>query len=574
MITPLNEDSGMCTSTSGRKIKRTSHFNNYDMGSSESEAKKKRLRRKQQKPQDILVLPSSGDPHESVDLILMTFDALRRRLLQVEECNNLMKRPDLKAGSIMMDYDLRVNAGKIMGKIPGVDIGDIFYFRFELCLIGLHSPSMAGIDYMTTKLDNDNDTLAISIVSSGGYDDESNDPDILVYTGQGGSKANDSTKQVDDQKLERGNLALERSLHRANQVRVIRAIKDPNAQNGKIYYYDGLYNINESWSEKGKSGFNVFKYKLLREPEQPDGLLTWTTTEKWKVNPASRPGVVISDISSGQETYPVCVVNEVDMNEQLDSFSYSTKVSYLRPISLMKTLHSCSCKNVCVPADPCSCAQQNGSDLPYGPTGLLVNKKGLIIECNSMCQCSKNCRNRITQKGLSIRLEIFKTKNRGWGIRSWEPIRAGTFVFEYTGEVIDTINVNYDGKDDNYLFETSHSDAQDGSAAAGDTSFKWNYIPELLGEAPISEDSSETANSFPIVISAKRYGNVSRFMNHSCSPNLFWQPVQHDYGEPHIMFFAIKHIPPMTELTYNYGQSGRKSTPCLCGSHKCRGSFG
>jgi euchromatic histone-lysine N-methyltransferase len=73
-------------------------------------------------------------------------------------------------------------------------------------------------------------------------------------------------------------------------------------------------------------------------------------------------------------------------------------------------------------------------------------------------------------------------------------------------------------------------------------------------------------------------------MNHSCAPNTFWQPVQFDHGDdghPHIMFFALKHIPPMTELTFDYGEIGVDSSgigsprakSCLCGSSSCRGYF-
>ncbi|TKY68428.1 Histone-lysine N-methyltransferase, H3 lysine-9 specific SUVH3 [Spatholobus suberectus] len=71
-------------------------------------------------------------------------------------------------------------------------------------------------------------------------------------------------------------------------------------------------------------------------------------------------------------------------------------------------------------------------------------------------------------------------------------------------------------------------------------------------------------------------------MNHSCFPNVFWQPVlyaENNQSFLHIAFFALRHIPPMAELTYDYGCSGHaegSSAPkgrkkCLCGSSKCRG---
>lgn len=111
---------------------------------------------------------------------------------------------------------------------------------------------MAGIDYMGLKVSQDEEPVAVSIVSSGGYEDDTNDADVLIYSGQGGVNRKD--KESTDQKLERGNLALEKSLHRGNDVRVVRGVKDFSNPTGKIYVYDGLYKIQESWVEKGKSG--------------------------------------------------------------------------------------------------------------------------------------------------------------------------------------------------------------------------------------------------------------------------------------------------------------------------------
>ncbi|KAG0463366.1 hypothetical protein HPP92_019435 [Vanilla planifolia] len=61
-----------------------------------------------------------------------------------------------------------------------------------------------------------------------------------------------------------------------------------NVIGGKIYIYDGLYKICESWVDKAKSGFNIFKYKMFKEPGQLEGIAVWKCTEKWKENPSSR----------------------------------------------------------------------------------------------------------------------------------------------------------------------------------------------------------------------------------------------------------------------------------------------
>lgn len=75
--------------------------------------------------------------------------------------------------------------------------------------------------------------------------------------------------------------------------------------------------------------------------------------------------------------------------------------------------------------------------IPYNEDGCLVDwpPGTAIYECNSKCQCDSLCVNRVLQKGVTVLMEVYKTKNRGWGARTLEPIPRGKFVCEYTGEV-------------------------------------------------------------------------------------------------------------------------------------------
>ncbi|XVE68483.1 hypothetical protein DITRI_Ditri09bG0071800 [Diplodiscus trichospermus] len=518
---------------------------------------------------------------ELVENVLLRFDALRRKLSQMEDAKELhsgiIRRADLKAGNMMLSKGVRTNAKKRIGAAPGVEIGDIFFFRMELCLVGLHSQSMAGIDYMVMKGDLEGERVALSIVSSGGYDDDAEDPDVLVYTGQGGNASKD--KEASDQRLVRGNLALERSLHRADEVRVIRGLKDAVHQTSKVYVYDGLYKIQESWMEKGKSGCNMFKYKLVRVPGQTGAFATWKSIQKWKEGPSSRVGLILPDLTSGAESTPVSLVNEVDDEKGPAYFTYFPTVKYPKSFKLVQPFSGCGCRDACQPGNSnCSCIQKNGGDFPYTANGVLVCRKPMIYECGPSCPCFRNCKNRVLQAGIKLHLEVFKTRDRGWGLRSWDPIRAGTFICEYAGEVIDKVEARQDGGDgenNDYIFNTNRLYE----------SFKWNYEAELVGEE--SSDITEDFNiPSPLIIGAKNCGNVARFMNHRCSPNVFWQPIMYEQNNEaflHIAFFAKRHIPPMTELTYDYGipqsdgtdgdnvANGRKK--CLCGLPKCRGYF-
>ncbi|KAM0864208.1 hypothetical protein ACQ4PT_044076 [Festuca glaucescens] len=519
---------------------------------------------------------SSKSPRELVEATMNMFDSLRRCTLQLAENEDSSKRADLKASVLMKENNLRINDMKIIGPVPGVEIGDIFFYRMEMNILGLHVPTMAGVDFLPATHVGKDGSLAVSIISSGGYENDEDDIDTLVYTGHGG---NSRYKEKHDQKLVRGNLALKNSAKKKNQIRVVRGVEDPFINSGKVYVYDGIYRIEDSWMDTAANGFSVFKYKLRRDPGQPDGISVWKMTEKWKTNPATREKVITLDLSSEVENLPVCLVNDVGDEKRPSHFEYVTGVKYSRSLSRNKPVQNCKCPSMCLPGDTnCSCVQQNGGDLPYSSSGVLVKHVPMLYECSSDCHCSQECRNRVTQKGVKLNLEVFSTGDRGWGLRSWDPIRAGTFVCEYAGEVIDETNMNTNIQEDDYIFRTSFPN---------DKALRYNLGAELFEEAS-TDATAENFKQFPIVINAKEAGNVARFINHSCSPNLLWQAVQYDHGDdnfPHIMFFAMKHIPPMTELTYDYGVRGAppgfkgkfpqacKLKACLCGSTKCRGSF-
>ncbi|KAG1362110.1 hypothetical protein COCNU_10G003290 [Cocos nucifera] len=85
---------------------------------------------------------------------------------------------------------------KYVGSVPGVEVGDEFHLRVELCIVGLHHQHLAGIDFVNQGEKN----VAISIASSGRYSDVKGKSDILIYPGSGMPNK--------DQTLDHGNLAL------------------------------------------------------------------------------------------------------------------------------------------------------------------------------------------------------------------------------------------------------------------------------------------------------------------------------------------------------------------------------
>jgi hypothetical protein len=79
------------------------------------------------------------------------------------------------------------------------------------------------------------------------------------------------------------------------------------------------------------------------------------------------------------------------------------------------------------------------------------------------------------------------------------------------------------------------------------------------------------------VFDAKHYGNLARFLNHSCDSNCFIATVvipTHDLHVHRVAIFTHTTVAPMTELTYDYGYvvgtRGARSMKCYCGEQTCR----
>ncbi|KAL4316469.1 hypothetical protein AHAS_Ahas15G0288200 [Arachis hypogaea] len=103
----------------------------------------------------------------------------------------MRQRGDIRAVQMMRMKDLWLNRDKrIVGAIFGVYVGDVFLFRMELCVLGLHGQIQAGIDYLAASMSPNNEPTATSVIVSGGYEDDMDEGDVIIYTGQGGQAMN------------------------------------------------------------------------------------------------------------------------------------------------------------------------------------------------------------------------------------------------------------------------------------------------------------------------------------------------------------------------------------------------
>ena len=180
---------------------------------------------------------------------------------------------------------------------------------------------------------------------------------------------------------------------------------------------------------------------------------------------------------------------------------------------------------------------------------------GRLDECGPACKCSaSSCSNRETQGGVCVPLSLVDLGlDRGWGVLSRSDIPSGSFLSEYVGEMIR-----------NDLAEErlrSYDEAGRGHA--------------LLSVRQVMMPSGLTLRSN---IDATSLGNISRYYNHSCEPNLELVVV-HRAGSilPSVCLFAIRDIRPNEELTFSYGSihgsqsSSLRGKKCLCGAARCHG---
>lgn len=147
-------------------------------------------------------------------------------------------------------------ADRTFGHIPGYPPGSTFESRAELSAAGIHRPTQAGIAGSQHE-------GADSIVLSGGYEDDADRGDVILYTGQGGRDAA-TGEQIKPQMLNRGNLALAKSCQEGLPVRVIRGGRhlSPHGPSDGSYRYDGLYRVADYWQQPGRSGHYVWRYRL------------------------------------------------------------------------------------------------------------------------------------------------------------------------------------------------------------------------------------------------------------------------------------------------------------------------
>ncbi|KAH1005289.1 hypothetical protein HUJ04_006302 [Dendroctonus ponderosae] len=184
--------------------------------------------------------------------------------------------------------------------------------------------------------------------------------------------------------------------------------------------------------------------------------------------------------------------------------------------------------------EPQSCNCKSTSDCDDDCINRLV-----LAECPTSHRCNNQ---RIQKHDWAPGIEKFMTEDKGWGVRTKEPINQGDFILEYVGEVVSDQEFK-ERMNSIYVNDTHH------------------YCLHL--------DSG-------LVIDGHRMGGDGRFVNHSCEPNCEMQKWSVN-GQFRMALFALRNIQPFEELSYDYNFSlfnPAEGQPCKCRSAQCRGVIG
>ncbi|XP_021776383.1 histone-lysine N-methyltransferase, H3 lysine-9 specific SUVH5-like [Chenopodium quinoa] len=210
--------------------------------------------------------------------VLEMVELFRKRCKEISMSGRGIRRINTVACAELRKEGKISNQSTLMiGAVPGVEVGDKFHYRVELAFVGLHKHYERDIDTMEWG----GGRLATCIVASERHLDKMNDPNALVYIGEGGVLRRNKTGKPPDQELKGGNKALWNNKEENKPVRVVRGLTLDRRYGQKILYvYDGLYEVQTCIKKKGPSGNMIYEFQLTRCAGQP--AVPWQSCRRYQ----------------------------------------------------------------------------------------------------------------------------------------------------------------------------------------------------------------------------------------------------------------------------------------------------
>ncbi|KAJ6543471.1 hypothetical protein B0H10DRAFT_2135171 [Mycena sp. CBHHK59/15] len=283
--------------------------------------------------------------------------------------------------------------------------------------------------------------------------------------------------------------------------------------------------------------------------------------------------------------------------------------SYLFDIGIAepKELLGCDCDSshpACSNLGQCLCQVVVDNGSAYSKGFFTFNTESEIVECNSRCTCPPNCANRVAQIPRQIHVQIFKTDKRGWGARAPVSLLRGQVVGMYAGLLMLVYSLCHLVFFFDVPLSSRREEADKLSGSRASYCFDIDINEDMDEATPDPAYSVDAYGCGKTKLSIARRarspihfpGNWTRFLNHSCCPNLqiisvVYETMPED-NRPYLIFVAKQDIAAYVELTFDYNPAQQEEwdlrkykekskskqikikngkTPCLCGAAHCRG---
>lgn len=212
------------------------------------------------------------------------------------------------------------------------------------------------------------------------------------------------------------------------------------------------------------------------------------------------------DISEGTEQMVVPCVNYYD-NTMPPDCTYSAKRVPTKGVNLNldeEFMCGCDCEDDCLDKMKCQCWQLTIAGAKFGNPNTPSDEVGYefkrlpepvptgIYECNPRCKCKKTCLNRVAQHPLQMKLQVFKTGNRGWGLRCLNDVPKGSFICCYAGNLLTEQFANEAGENlgDEYFAELDYIEVVE--------NLKEGYEPDVVNDDdPDDDDEYDPTQEVP-----------------------------------------------------------------------------
>ncbi|GMH34429.1 hypothetical protein BSKO_02263 [Bryopsis sp. KO-2023] len=384
-----------------------------------------------------------------------------------------------------------LNEGPIIGHVPGLSVNAVFEYKAEMHVLGVHKGHSRGISYLTETKAKPGIPVAFSVCMSSQYEYDENGFFEAWYTGEGGNFT------VFGKKKEKRNQALTRGNEAlCNSMRLNLPVRVIKKMALRHYVYDGLWDVIDIQMAE-EAGKVVYRFKLRRQEMQhmPLGEAAFFCEKPPPLQIDCTVGEIVNDLSCGREQTPIAVVNTVDWE--------------LAP-GLEKNEEGGE-KWV-----------ESIDQFVYGTK--FSHSENVVDECGM-------------ERPLYFRLQVFRKSvsddSTGWGVRAMEHIPAESYIVTYMGKIMH-LKDDYVPEDDVFCHDlplrAPMSDAEDGDM---------DYVEEEITHG----------------ISSASYGNVSRFIDHSESPNCVMRGVfskDRMNRLAQLWIYALTEIQPGEEITFHH----------------------